>query len=231
MAESLRTAPARLVTISGEAGADIRAEGRTLRDSQGIIADLAKARALPGAHNAQNAAAAAALALALGVPRQTIADGIADFPGLPHRQAEIARIGGVRFIDDSKATNADAASRALGCYDRLVWIAGGIGKAGGIESLAPFFPRIAKAFLIGRDAPRFGETLQAHGVPFEIAGTLDAAVPAAFRAARAAGADTVLLSPAAASFDQFVNYGERGRKFAEFACSLLASPLAAPEFC
>ncbi|HET9147704.1 MAG TPA: UDP-N-acetylmuramoyl-L-alanine--D-glutamate ligase [Acetobacteraceae bacterium] len=220
MADDLSASPARLLRVSGHSAADIWADGRLLRDSEGLIVDLSEARALPGAHNAQNAAAAAALAQAAGVPRGMIAEGIRSYPGLPHRQAEIAAIDGIRFIDDSKATNADAAARALGCYDRLIWIAGGIGKAGGIASLAPCFPRIARAFLIGRDAAEFAATLAAHGVAHEIPGTLDAAVPAAFHAARDAGIGTVLLSPAAASFDQFANYGERGRRFAELARAL-----------
>jgi UDP-N-acetylmuramoylalanine--D-glutamate ligase len=226
MAEALSAQPARLVRVSGEGRADIWTESGLLRDHRDVLADLAAARALPGTHNAQNAAAAAALALALGIGRAHIAEGIRTYPGLPHRQAEIAHIRGVRFIDDSKATNADAAARALACYDRLIWIAGGIGKAGGIESLGACFPRIAHAVLIGRDAPAFAATLAAHGIPFEIVGTLDRAVPAALAAAREAGVGTVLLSPAAASFDQFANYGERGRKFAEYAAAL-----AIPELC
>jgi UDP-N-acetylmuramoylalanine--D-glutamate ligase len=213
-----------LVRVSGEMPADIWANGRLLRDRHGILADLAEAQALFGNHNAQNAAAAAALALAVGVPRAAITEGMKSYPGLPHRQAEIAEIDGIRFIDDSKATNADAAARALACYDRLVWIAGGIGKTGGIETLASCFPRVACALLIGRDAPHFAATLKAHGVPFKIAGTLENAVPAAFHAARQTRTDTVLLSPAAASFDQFANYGERGRKFAAFARKLAAMP-------
>ncbi len=221
----------RLIRISGERFADIWAGGSVLHDHQGVIADLAEARALPGSHNAQNAAAAAALALAVGVPRDALAGGIKSYPGLPHRQAEIARIDGVRFIDDSKATNADAAARALACYDRLIWIAGGIGKTGGIESLAPYFPRITKAFLIGRDAPQFAATLKIHGVACEIADTLDNAVTGAFSAARNTRSDAVLLSPAAASFDQFANYAERGRKFAAFAKQLAATTNPATEFC
>ncbi len=139
------------------------------------------AKALPGAHNAQNAAAAAAMARALGVPEAAIAEGIRTYPGLPHRQQEVAVVQSVRFINDSKATNADAASRAMGCYDRFIWIAGGVGKAGGIEELAPLFPRVAKAFLIGRDAENFAATLARHGVAHDIAGTLDVAVSAGFR--------------------------------------------------
>jgi UDP-N-acetylmuramoylalanine--D-glutamate ligase len=201
------------IRISGDAPADFWCDGAIVRDRAGPIADLRAARALPGVHNAQNAAAAAAMALALGVPRAAIAQGIESFPGLAHRQELVARIGGVRFINDSKATNADAASRALGCYDRIVWIAGGIAKAGGIESLARYFPRIVKTLLIGRDATAFAETLAAHGVPFSIVETLDRAVPEALELARAEAA-VVLLSPACASFDQFSGFEARGAHFA-----------------
>jgi len=175
---------------------------------------------LPGAHNAQNAEAARAMARALGVSEAAIAAGIATYPGLPHRQARVAERGGVLFVNDSKATNADAAARALGCYDRLVWIAGGIAKAGGIESLVPFFPRIAHVELIGRDAPQFAKTLAAHGVPFHMADTLDVAVPAAFAQAQALGAPVVLLSPATASFDQFSGFEARGDRFAALVAEL-----------
>ncbi len=175
------------------------------------------ARALPGAHNAQNAAGAAAMARALGVEEEAIAEGIRTFPGLPHRQEEVAVREGVRFINDSKATNADAAARAMGCYARFVWIAGGVGKAGGIDDLVPYFPRIAKAFLIGRDAAAFAATLSAHGVANDVAGTLEVAVPAAFEVAKASGAGVVLFSPAAASFDQYPNFEVRGERFAAMA--------------
>jgi UDP-N-acetylmuramoylalanine--D-glutamate ligase len=171
------------------------------------------ARALPGVHNAQNAAAASIMALALGVPDTVIAQAITSFPGLPHRQAEIANIAGVRFINDSKATNADAAARAMECYDRFIWLAGGVGKEGGIESLAPYFPRIAKAFIIGRDAWTFAETLTRHGVANDVVGTLEAAVPRARAEAEALGVPVVLFSPAAASFDQFTNFEQRGDAF------------------
>ncbi len=210
----LKTRPARLRTISGTAPADVSGAGGVLRDAGGPILRLADAAALPGAHNAQNAAAAAAMAMALGVGRQDVARGVASFPGLAHRQQPVGRVGGVTFVNDSKATNADAASRALGCYDRVIWIAGGIAKAGGIADLAPFFRRVARAFLIGRDAPALAATLALHGVPHEIVGTLDAAVPAAFAAARTTGAGTVLLSPACASFDQFTGFESRGERFA-----------------
>ena len=197
MADWLDSQAARVVRISGEAGV------------------TGPARALPGAHNAQNAAAASAIARALGVPEAAIAEAIASFPGLAHRQQEVAVRDGVRFINDSKATNADATSRAMGCYARFVWIAGGVGKAGGIEDLAPYFPRVEKAFLIGRDGPVFAETLAAHGVAHEVVETLDVAVKRAFADAKPSG--VVLFSPAAASFDQFANFEARGERFAALA--------------
>jgi UDP-N-acetylmuramoylalanine--D-glutamate ligase len=217
--------PGHVVTVSGTRRADVFATNHLLRDSFGVIADLRDARALPGAHNGQNAAAACAMALALGVPRDHLAGGLASFPGLPHRQQLVAEIDGIRFINDSKATNADAAARALGCYDRLIWIAGGQAKHGGITDLAGFFPRIAEALLIGRDAPLLAATLAAHGVPYRRLGTLDAAVPAAFAVARHLGAPVVLLSPACASFDQFSGFEARGERFAGLARDLRAATL------
>ena len=198
--------PARLATISGAAG-------------------LAHpAPALLGAHNAQNAAAASLMAAHLGVSRDCIAAGLASFPGLAHRQQRIGTIGDVGFIDDSKATNADAAARALGCYERVVWIAGGIAKEGGIESLAPLFDRIAEALLIGRDAPLLAATLARYGVAHRILGTMARAVPAAFSAAQRDAAPIVLLSPACASFDQYANFEERGIDFARLVAELTPQP-------
>jgi UDP-N-acetylmuramoylalanine--D-glutamate ligase len=137
MAGWLRAQHAQVRTVSGSRHADYWCEHGRLRDAEGAILDLATAPALPGAHNAQNAAATAAACLALGVARAAVARGIATYPGLPHRQQRIGSVGGVLFVNDSKATNADAAERALACYDRLVWIAGGIGKADGIRPLTP----------------------------------------------------------------------------------------------
>ncbi|MBU8546570.1 MULTISPECIES: UDP-N-acetylmuramoyl-L-alanine--D-glutamate ligase [Roseomonadaceae] len=206
---------ARMVPISGyhKVKDGIWAEGRSLRDADGEIADLRDAPALPGTHNAQNAAAAAAVALSLGLTRADVAAGLRGFAGLPHRQELVGEIAGVRFINDSKATNADSAARALASYDRVVWIAGGTGKDGGIESLAPQFGRIARAILIGRDGPAFAATLAAHGVAHEVAETLEAALPAAAAAARGGAAPVVLLSPAAASWDQFTGFDARGDRF------------------
>ncbi len=212
--------PGPVVRVSGLHEADVWCEAGVLRDAAGPILAMAEAPALPGPHNAQNAAAAAAIAFHLGAPRDAVARGIATFSGLPHRQRLVAVQDGIAFVDDSKATNADAAARALACYDRLVWIAGGIAKAGGIASLAPLFPRIAHAVLIGRDAPELARQLRDGGVPHHTAGTLDAAVPDAFALARRLGVPTVLLSPACASFDQFSGFETRGRRFAALAESL-----------
>lgn len=228
MADWLDRQPARLARVSG---ADLNGhpstspvavfcQGGVLHDASGPILDLADVIALPGAHNAQNAAAAFAMASFLGLGRERIASGTISYPGLPHRQQRIATVDGVTFINDSKATNADAAERALICYDRLIWIAGGMGKAGGIVPLIPYFPRIARAMLIGRDAPIFAATLAEHGVPFDMVETLDAAVPAAFAAAKREHAPVVLLSPATASWDQFRSYEHRGERFAELARDL-----------
>jgi len=195
-------------------------ESGALRDAAGPILPMAEAAALPGTHNAQDAAAAAAIGATLGLTRADIACGIASFPGLPHRQQRIACIDGITFVNDSKATNADAAARALGCYPRLVWIAGGIAKEGGIAPLAPLFPRVARAVLIGRDAPTLAATLAAAGVPHDLVDTLEAAVPAAFGAARANSAPLVLLSPACASFDQFAGFDARGERFATLVHAL-----------
>jgi UDP-N-acetylmuramoylalanine--D-glutamate ligase len=177
------------------------------------VMDLRKAEHLPGAHNWQNAALAYAATRRLVANRQAITEAIASFPGLPHRVEEVGRIGKVRFVNDSKATNADAAERALKCFSDIFWIAGGRAKEGGIASLAPLFPRIRKAYLIGEAADGFGRTLQ--GVPAEFCGTLENATAAAARDAQKSNASTpvVLLSPACASFDQFRDYEQRGDAF------------------
>jgi len=213
VSRAMQAATPHSVSISGSKRADVWCDNGTLRDNSGPLLDLADAHALPGEHNAQNAAAAAALAVALGVPRNKIVAGIRSFPGLAHRQELVGTVDGVRFVNDSKATNADAAARALSCYRRVVWIAGGIAKEGGILALAEFLPRVTQALLIGRDGPSFATELARHNVPFAVAETLDRAVPAAWHAARATDAEAVLLSPACASFDQFSGFEARGARF------------------
>jgi UDP-N-acetylmuramoylalanine--D-glutamate ligase len=224
MADWLDRRPAKVVRVSGSGPADVFCADGVLRDAFGPILRMAEAPALPGAHNAQNAAAAAAIASFLGLDRERIGSGIASYPGLPHRQQRIVTVDGVTFVNDSKATNADSAEKALICYDRLIWIAGGMGKDGGIVPLIRYFPRIARAMLIGRDAPIFAATLTEHGVPFDMVETLDAAVPAAFAAAKREHAPVVLLSPATASWDQFRSYEHRGERFEELARALVPLP-------
>jgi UDP-N-acetylmuramoylalanine--D-glutamate ligase len=164
--------------------------------------------------------------LALGLTRAEVAAGLRDFAGLPHRQERVGTARGVLFVNDSKATNADAAARALASYDRVVWIAGGIAKEGGIEGLRPFFSRIAHAVLIGRDGPAFAATLAAAGVRHEVAERLEEAVPAAAAAAFAGAAPVVLFSPAAASFDQFSGFDARGDRFRDLVRGLIGGEAA-----
>jgi UDP-N-acetylmuramoylalanine--D-glutamate ligase len=184
------------------------------------VADLNPIPTLPGAHNWQNAAAAYAACRAVGVSAAAIAAALATYPGLPHRQELVALVDGVPFINDSKATNADAVAKALVCYDAIYWIAGGKPKEGGIDALLPYFPRIRRAYLIGEAANAFARALGS--VPHEITGTLAAAVAAAHRdtsGGRARGA-VVLLSPACASFDQFTSFEARGDAFRALTLAL-----------
>jgi UDP-N-acetylmuramoylalanine--D-glutamate ligase len=187
----------------------------------GPLASLRGIGSLRGVHNAQNAACAAGAALALGLTPQAIQSGLRSFPGLAHRMETIARKGRVLFVNDSKATNADSAAKALACFSDIFWIAGGKPKSGGIASLAGFFPRIRKAYLVGEAAEGFAAEL-GRKVPFEIAGSLERAVALAARDAEAAAemAPVVLLSPACASFDQFRNFEVRGDRFRELVRAL-----------
>ena len=169
---------------------------------------------LRGQHNAQNALAAVAACLKVGLDLGEIQSGLESFPGLAHRMQQVGRKGHVLFVNDSKATNADAAAPALSSFSRIYWIAGGLPKEGGITSLRGLFPRIAKAYLIGEAAPAFSATL-GDAVAYEISGTLEAAVEhaAADAAKDDASEAVVLLSPACASFDQFRNFEVRGEAF------------------
>ena len=177
--------------------------------------DLSGARALRGAHNVQNASAALAAVRALGMPDETARAGLLTFPGLAHRMEEIPGPGRVVFINDSKATNADSAAKALASFPRVFWILGGKPKTGGIDALVSFFPRVERAYLVGEAAEAFGRTLGARDVPHVISETIDRAVAEATAdAERSAEAEPVVLfSPACASFDQFRNFEERGEAF------------------
>ncbi len=175
---------------------------------------------LRGRHNGQNAAAAVAALESVGLSDAEIQNGLNTFPGLAHRMEQVATVGRVLFVNDSKATNAEAAAPALASFERIHWIAGGLPKEGGIASLDPFFGRIAKAYLIGEAAPAFAATL-GERIPYEISGSLDVAVSHAARDAGATGEDeVVLLSPACASFDQFRNFEKRGEAFRDAVRSL-----------
>jgi UDP-N-acetylmuramoylalanine--D-glutamate ligase len=190
------------------------------------LADLTEARSLPGRHNAQNAAFAYAAARAMGVSHDAAVEGLLTFPGLAHRMEHVATLGRVRFINDSKATNADAARQALSSYERSFWIAGGRAKAGGIDELEDLFPRIAEAFLIGEAAGPFAARLG--DTPHRVCGDMATAVKAAAEAAAATGRDeVVLLSPAAASFDQYPDFEARGEAFRAAVLALGATPASA----
>jgi UDP-N-acetylmuramoylalanine--D-glutamate ligase len=185
------------------------------------IAKIGGIGSLRGVHNAQNAACAAGAALALGLSAQAIQQGLASFPGLAHRMEEVGRKAHVLFVNDSKATNADSAAQALACFSDIFWIAGGRAKTGGIASLASFFPRIRKAYLIGEAATDFAAELQGR-VPHVVVGTLERAVERAATDAEASDVPepVVLLSPACASFDQYRNFEVRGDKFRELVRAL-----------
>ena len=189
----------------------------------GQVVDISGARSLSGRHNAQNAAFAYAAARALGVAHTKAVEGLLSFPGLAHRMEEVARLGRVRFINDSKATNADAARQALSSYERSFWIAGGRAKAGGIDDLEDLFPRVVEAFLIGEAAGPFAARLG--DTPHRINGDMASAVKAAAEAAAATGREeVVLLSPAAASFDQYPDFEARGEAFRAAVLNLGATP-------
>ena len=178
--------------------------------------DLRGVTGLPGAHNHQNACAAYAACRAVGVAPREIEAAFASFAGLPHRSQTIAEIGGVRWVNDSKATNVDAAEKALLAFDNIRWIAGGLGKEGGIAALTPQFGRVTKAYLIGHSARDFA--LQLGATPHEVVETMEAAVARAH--AEAQPGDTVLLAPACASFDQYPNFEKRGEHFAALVAAL-----------
>ncbi len=179
-----------------------------------VVADLSDHPVLRGAHNGQNAAAAIAACRAAGLTDAEIRDGLATFPGLAHRMQPVARRGAVIFVNDSKATNAEASAPALKSFSDIYWIAGGRAKEGGIAALAPYFPKIARAYLIGEAADAFAATL-AGAADAVICGTLENAVRQAADDAAKSDAVTpvVLLSPACASFDQYRNFEKRGDAF------------------
>ena len=197
--------------------------------SQTVVYDLHGHPILKGVHNAQNVAAAVAATRRLGLGLDEVRKGIETFPGLAHRMEPIGRSGSVILVNDSKATNADAAAKALASFDNIYWIAGGKPKSGGITPLSGFFPKIAKAYLIGVAAEDFAATI-GDAAPHTVVETLDRAVAEALTDALAAsdgtgGEAVVLLSPACASYDQFKNFEVRGDHFREL---VLTDPRVKP---
>ncbi len=199
-------------------------EGVLYDDTEGSadpVLDLREVASLPGVHNWQNAAAAYAASRAVGVDPPVIAACMRSYPGLPHRQELVALIDGVAYVNDSKATNADAAAKALACYDPIYWIVGGRAKEGGLAGLESFSPRIAHAFPIGEAEDAFAAALEGR-VPVTRCGDLATAVGVARAQAREDGRPgaVVLLSPAAASFDQFEDFEARGEAFRNLVAAL-----------
>jgi UDP-N-acetylmuramoylalanine--D-glutamate ligase len=195
---------------------------RDMRQGQAVVEiDLRNLAALRGRHNWQNACMAYGAASALGVPKDKILSGMQSFPGLAHRMQQVATLKNVAFVNDSKATNADAAEKALNSYDTIFWIVGGLAKSGGIDALAPLFGRVSKAYLIGVSAPDIAKTIDGK-TPYVIADTIAHAVKLAATDAAAMqnSTPTVLLSPACASFDQFKNFEVRGDAFVEAVSQL-----------
>ncbi|KZY31278.1 UDP-N-acetylmuramoylalanine--D-glutamate ligase, partial [Roseovarius sp. HI0049] len=171
--------------------------------------DLRPVKGLPGRHNHQNACAAYAACRALGLSPKVIEQGFHSFEGLPHRSQVIAEKDGVTFVNDSKATNVDSALKALEAFSRIRWICGGLEKEGGVAGLMPGLVNVVKAYVIGREAAEFA--MQLEGVSAEVCTTMAAAVAQAMDEAEPG--DTVLLAPAAASFDQYDNFEKRGEDF------------------
>lgn len=170
-----------------------------------------------GTHNHQNAAAAYAACRSCGLEPIEIYEAMKTYPGLPHRQYPVRAINGVTYINDSKATNAESTARALACHKNIYWILGGRKKDGGINGLERYFDKIRHVFLIGESAEEFSARLDKYKMPYEINGTLEAALESAHAMAQSErgqpGGATVLLSPACASYDQFKNFEERGNRF------------------
>ncbi|MFO1123326.1 MAG: UDP-N-acetylmuramoyl-L-alanine--D-glutamate ligase [Hyphomicrobiales bacterium] len=215
----------RRVSVLRDLPDGIAAPDGILRERRGGTAiaeiDLRGMASLRGRHNWQNACMAYGAAAAFGIRPELIARAMTSFPGLAHRMQQVGRVGAISFVNDSKATNADAAEKALMAFDTIYWILGGIPKSGGIEPLRPLFGRVARAYLIGQASDEFAAAL-GNDVPHATCGTLDRAVTAALADAEADGraGAVVLLSPACASFDQYPNFEVRGDAFVRAVAAL-----------
>ncbi|PGH53344.1 UDP-N-acetylmuramoyl-L-alanine--D-glutamate ligase [Azospirillum palustre] len=210
------------------AGGVYAADGWLVDDTDGEAVRVVELSGLPsllGRHNWQNAAAAFAACKAAGLPVPAIVAAMATFPGLAHRQQLVGTLDGVRFVNDSKATNADATEKALATFDPIYWILGGQAKDTGLNGLEGYMGRVRHAFLIGEAQEQFAAWLDTHGVAYTRCGTLDVATAKAAGLAlaeRPEGA-CVLLSPACASWDQFANFEKRGEAFAAYVANIVAA--------
>ena len=222
------------ISVGGAVETGVYAKDGVLREmeqgSERAEIDLGGIGSLRGAHNWQNAAFAYALARSQGLPPAAIEPGLASFAGLAHRMEQVARKGKVLFVNDSKATNAEAAGKALGSFAGIYWILGGRPKEGGLAGLEPFYPRIARAYLIGEAAEAFARQLGG-AVDHWHCETLDRAVAAAAADASRSAAEepVVLLSPACASYDQFANFEKRGEAFRAAVMALEGVEQVVPE--
>ncbi|PWC54285.1 UDP-N-acetylmuramoyl-L-alanine--D-glutamate ligase [Azospirillum sp. TSO22-1] len=214
------------ISAQGRVPGGVYAEAGWLIDDTGgeaeRVAELASFPTLLGKHNWQNAAAAFAACKAAGVPAPAIVAAMKTFPGLAHRQQLIRTIDGVRFVNDSKATNADAAEKALATFDPIYWILGGQAKSTGLSGLDGYMGRVRHAFLIGEASETFAAWLAERNVPHTRCGTLDVAVQkaAGLALAEKQANACVLLSPACASWDQFTSFEARGDAFAKYVNDL-----------
>ncbi len=180
----------------------------TRKGRQAASIDLRGIKGLPGTHNHQNACSAYAACRALGLAPKVIEAALHSYTGLPHRSQIIAEAGGVTYVNDSKATNVDSAAKALSAFKNIRWICGGLEKEGGLSALKSAGAEVKKAYVIGREAAGFAMQLDAET---EVCSTMAKAVERAM--ADANPGDTVLLAPAAASFDQYDNFEQRGNDF------------------
>ena len=227
MADQMSEGPGDDRVIRVSSGTKLEGPGWSVFARKGFLSEWRKGRqvasidlrgvsGLPGAHNHQNACAAYAATRALGIAPRVIEAAFHSFAGLPHRSQLVGERGGVRFINDSKATNVDSAAKALQAFPKIRWIAGGLGKDGGISALVPHLGSVVKAYLIGHSARDFA--LQIGSTPHEICETMERAVARA--AAEAHAGEVVLLAPAAASFDQYPDFEKRGEDFAARVAAL-----------
>lgn len=226
------------ISVTQKITRGIHVDNSTLYDAMGRegieVGNLSGCKTLVGIHNHQNAAAAYAVCILLGLKTEAILAAMATYPGLPHRMFITRVINGVAYVNDSKATNADAAGKALGSYRNIYWILGGKAKEGGLNSLEPYTGRIRQAYVIGEASEEFATWLHNHGVAVNRCETLDRALMEAHRMAQAergqpGGMGVVLLSPACASFDQFKSYEHRGDVFTALVNDLSGTQEVAAE--